>query len=403
MALTPAVMTGGSDLVSLPTSVQALETNGVPCETILDRSEHPLRVQSRAQKRVHAPFRRDRSRIISALWRSSSDDHGRRALRLGRCSQLPTIRQKADGSIRADLARCRDRLCPLCGDLRGRVCQSRVEKCVTKADFLRFATLTLADDGKGLAERADRIFDSFRRLRQTPEWRRWVRGAVATIEVTLGGNVRHWHVHLHFVWDGEYIPHAVIKRLWRQITGDSYIVDLKAIRGKRAAVHYITAYIAKPMAVQGWTDEEVQEYASAMHGRRLLSTSGSFHNPESDDDTEPDVPPPSVHLVAVHALESAETRGSEHARHAADILSRMSPNLAIILDRPVAPKNTCLPPVDPREVKFAIDVCQEIEWRFPKVPDPAVLERLRRLAFGEPDPPPPFRERQTTTQDQSGW
>lgn len=401
--MTPTTTAAALGVLPLSSSVQSLETNGDADAQNLDRSEHPLRLQSRAQRRAHAPWQRDRSRIINALWNHGGEPLGRRAVRLARCSQLPAIRQTPDGTPRVDLARCRDRLCPLCGDIRGRQCAGRVEKCTAKADSTRLGTLTLALDGGTLRERTDRLLGAFRRLRSTAEWKRWVRGCVATLEVTLGGSVRHWHVHLHFIWDGDFFPHAVLKRLWHQATGDSFIVHVKPIAGRKAAARYIAAYIGKPMNVRGWTEEEICEYASAMHGRRLLSTSGTFHNPEEDSDSAPDVPPPSQHLVQVHALENAEVRGSEHVRHACDILARLSPNLAITLDRPVCPKNTSLPPIDPREVTYAVNVCQEVEAYFPKIPDPARLERIRRYAFGEPEPDPPRKERQTHIQDRYGW
>ena len=294
-------------------------------------------------------------------------------------------------------------MCPLCSTHRGRECASRVEECTEKVDCLRLGTLTLKDDGAGLCDRINRLLTAYRSLRKSDLWKRCVRGAVATLEVTMGGAVRHWHVHLHFVWDGDFMPQPQLKKAWFDATGDSFIVHVKKVHGRKEAAKYVAGYIAKPLDVHNWTDEEVCEYARAVHGRRLLSTSGSFHAVHADEDNTPDVTPPSVHLCSVHVIHAAEQRGSHHAAHAADILSRMSNQLALALDRPFTAENTTLPPVDRREVVFALGVCAELEALWPKLPDPADLERFRRHAFSEPEPPPPPRERQTALSDRYGW
>jgi len=303
-------------------SVQPLETKETAHDSPVDRSHHPLSLQSRTQQRVHASHRRNRSKLVNALWGDGADDLGSRALRLAACCQLPTIRLKADGAPRVDLARCRDRMCPLCSTHRGRECASRVEECTEKVDCLRLGTLTLKDDGAGLCDRINRLLTAYRSLRKSDLWKRCVRGAVATLEVTMGGAVRHWHVHLHFVWDGDFMPQPQLKKAWFDATGDSFIVHVKKVHGRKEAAKYVAGYIAKPLDVHNWTDEEVCEYARAVHGRRLLSTSGSFHAVHADEDNTPDVTPPSVHLCSVHVIHAAEQRGSHHAAHAADILSR---------------------------------------------------------------------------------
>lgn len=387
----------------LSSSVQPLETSGESHDTSIDRSHHPLSLQSRTQARVHAPHQRSRRKLIGDLWTDGADDLGRRALRIAACCQLAAIRVRGDGTPGVDLARCRDRLCPLCSGYRGRECCQRVVDLTAKCDCLRFGTLTLAHDGASLSDRVTRILMAFRDLRKSDTWRQNVRGCVATLEVTMGGDIRHWHVHLHFIWDGDFMPQPKLKQAWHEATGDSYIVHIKAVHGRRQAAHYIAAYVAKPCEVHKWTEAEVREYARALHGRRLLATSGSFHGQEPDQDTIEDVPPPSTHLCGVHAVHAAEHAGCEHTRHAADVLARMGVSLAMALDRPSSSLDTSLPPVDRREVVFAFGVLAELNSCFPKRPDPGTLERIRRHAFGVPEPAPPPKERQSYLQDRSGW
>lgn len=291
----------------------------------------------------------------------------------------------------------------MCGVLRGREAQRRVEDCTARADTLRLCTLTLADDGQPLTDRIDRLYRAFRDLRKTDLWRHHVRGAVAVLETTLGRFNDHWHVHLHVLFEGSFLPHSQLKREWYAATGDSFIVHLKAVHGRKAAARYVAAYIAKPLDVLTWPNARIQEYAEATHGRRLLATSGSFHKGAMDTDDTPDVPPPSTFVAQVTALHRAEEKGCEHTRHALDVLSRLDPRMAVALDRPAQTADGTLPGVDPREVQFAISVCEEVEREFPNLPPPDRLERIRRHFFSLPEPPPPPRPRQTEFQDRAGW
>jgi hypothetical protein len=55
--------------------------------------------------------------------------------------------------------------------------------------------------------------------------------------------------HIHLVVDCDYVPKHEIKQIWHGITGDSYIVDVKALRGNRdgfeGASSYLTKYLTK--------------------------------------------------------------------------------------------------------------------------------------------------------------
>lgn len=253
---------------------------------------------------------------------------------------------------------------------------------------MRHVVLTLADDGKSLSERMTRLYESFRRLRSTKMWTDAVVSGAATFEVTLGKN-RHWHVHLHVLVCGDFIPHARLKNEWHRATGDSFIVHVTAVHNREQGVSYIADYVSKPPKLHTLTDEEIREYADALHGRRLLLTIGKKPAEIDEDDNVPDVKEPAVHVVNVNHAERAENAGVEHVGHAADILSRLSPSLCYAFDR--APGEGALPDVTPQEFKWAMHVMSEVERCFPALPDSEALERSRRYMFGEPADPPPRR------------
>lgn len=375
----------------LSTSVHALETSGGHCDDPPSIDAHPLHVQSRAQVRLHAPYAKDRIRLVSALHDGPTDDHRRRAQRLGQCCCMPTLRRASTGAVGVDFARCRDRLCPMCSIARGREVRKRVLARTAAWRTQRFVTLTLAMDGRSLAERIDRLYKAFKRLRSEPVWKENVESGIAVCEITLGSK-RQWHTHLHVLVSGEFIPHAQLKAAWHRVTGDSIIVHVRASHDRESAARYVADYMGKPPKLKTLTDEEICEYATATHGRRLLIDVGKRPESVSEEDDEPDTRGESKHLCNVNAIERAERQGHEHAGHAAEILSRMNGALAAVLGR--NPPDPSLSPVTGQEFLYAVHVCEQIEQAFPELPDTTHLDHARCRFFGEPAPPPPSRVRQ---------
>ena len=79
---------------------------------------HPLELQSRFQNLLHAHTQKQRTAIIDALYDSAAASPlQKRAQHLGSCCCRPSIRSSSTGP-RPSLARCRDRLCPLCASSR---------------------------------------------------------------------------------------------------------------------------------------------------------------------------------------------------------------------------------------------------------------------------------------------
>jgi hypothetical protein len=175
----------------------------------------------------------------------------------------------------------------------------------------RYALLTLTyRDTEALEGCIDRCWKDFRTLRGRALWGR-VLGSVATIEIKRGERSGLWHPHLHVLvarescrclygrTPGDYgqfcihgrvsCPHAVTQcRLvdaWRDITGDSYVVDIRAVRADSdgdmgGAIREVVKYCTKLTQVgatvrhDGLTD--VLELHRAIRGRRLLVTTGEF-------------------------------------------------------------------------------------------------------------------------------
>jgi len=175
----------------------------------------------------------------------------------------------------------------------------------------RYALLTLTyRDSEVLEGAVSRCWRDFRKLRQRKLWDQ-VLGCVATMEIKRGKHSRLWHPHLHVLvarpsctclrgrrlGDGGptcahgklWCPHALnqccISEAWREITGDSYVVDIRAVHadddGSMAgAVREVVKYCTKLTEVSSREREDgesdVLELHRAIRQRRLLTTVGVF-------------------------------------------------------------------------------------------------------------------------------
>lgn len=347
---------------------------------------HPLEVQSAPQRAAHHHHQRERWAVINALWQPDVHELLRkRAVRIGRCCQMPTLRLNATGAICPALTRCRDRLCPLCAEKRGRVAAHRTARLVERFNAPRFLTLTLKHRQEVLNVMATRGADAFARLRETSTWRKHVKGGIWAAETTRNPSTGEWHYHLHVIADGSYFPQPVLKELWLTITGDSSIVHVKAVHDRTAVAKYVARYVAKPLDLRTWPPPSIREFAEAMHGRRLLQTFGNAHNPRVDADDQPEPPNPTTHLLHAAQLLSASGEGHRAAQHARWLIARMGREHAVAVGvHPAALQGTTPPTL--AEHRFALDVCAALhrlprhEWAAYNLP-----------ACGNDDPePPPF-------------
>lgn len=107
---------------------------------------------------------------------------------------------------------------------------------------------------------------------QTKTWR----GAGCLAVVELAGDN---HLHFHFLVYGPYIAQAALSRAWLNLTGDSYIVDIRKAQSPKDAVRYILKYLSKPPAHV--SIKSTAAWAWLMKGRRKMATYGVLFNRRS--------------------------------------------------------------------------------------------------------------------------
>jgi len=116
-------------------------------------------------------------------------------------------------------------------------------------------------------------------------------GAVWSYEVTKKTN--GWHPHVHAIWLCESPPDPFrLSREWHDITGDSFVVDVRPIEGDlvqgfKEVFKYATKFSSLSLA------DNVDAYVH-LKGKRLLGSFGLFHGVKVptnlDDETLDDEP-----------------------------------------------------------------------------------------------------------------
>ena len=189
-------------------------------------------------------------------------------------------------------------LCPLCAIRRGAKALAaylaRWETIKAQRPNLQPFLVTLTvKDGPDLAER-------FRHLHKAQHelWKRkhrgrgcaldGVEGAVWSYEVKRGKGSGVWHPHLHMIALAEVEPSAErLSREWHEITGDSFIVDVRPISQEDPVSGFIEVF---KYAVK-FSDQEPADTVHAwetLRGKRLLASAGCFRGVEVPDELTDD-------------------------------------------------------------------------------------------------------------------
>lgn len=267
----------------------------------------------------HGGWRNMRERIRQSLTRQNAGNNRlRRWDECGRFAWLVRDRNNEDRfGVRA--AYCHDRFCVPCGRAKALTYAHNVAEHA-KDRSVRFLTLTQQSTTEGVRELLDRLYDRFRRLRNRRQWQSHVIGGVAFLEVKYNPKLDRWNVHLHTLIEGRYFDHALIRSMWKEVTGDSWIIDVRALGSREAAVAYVTKYAAKAIDAQTTHyPDKLDEAVAALAGRRTCTTFGSWRGlrlAHAEPDGQWD------HVMPLTQLfEMAET-GDAYALHVLEHLRR---------------------------------------------------------------------------------
>ncbi len=191
-------------------------------------------------------------------------------------------------------------LCPLCAIRRGsKALQAYLPRYeavrAARPDLRPFLVTLTVKDGPDLLERFKHLHAAQREL-----WKRKQRGrgsvldqvdaAVWSYEVKLGAGSRLWHPHLHMVAmapdlqledvrEGTLGP---LSREWKEITGDSFMVNVKPISQADPASGFLEVF-KYALKFSDMEPADTWQAFETLSGRRLVASSGLFRGIEIPD------------------------------------------------------------------------------------------------------------------------
>lgn len=240
-------------------------------------------------KRVERYGKARKSALDIAEYMTASTNHQKMAQKVHSCGDYLLFRHFFTvDKVKLHAAQfCKKHLlCPLCAIRRGAKALAaylaRWEAIQLQRPGLQPFLVTLTvKDGPDLAERHRHLFKSQAELWMQKHRGRGsvldgVEGAVWSYEVKRGQGSGVWHPHLHMIALCEIPPDAeTLSREWHQITGDSFIVDVRPISQDDPVSGFIEVF---KYAVK-FSDQEPADTVHAwetLRGKRLLASAGCF-------------------------------------------------------------------------------------------------------------------------------
>lgn len=185
------------------------------------------------------------------------------------------LRHRETGHIKIGSNSCKLRFCPLCQRTKKNIITENTTQWLQGKKKPKFITLTLKHSDTPLKEQIDRLYAAFKELRRKPLWKKKIRGGIWFFQVKKSKENNLWHPHLHICCHGDYIDKFELSCIWKGITNDSQIVDVKKIEKADTAAKYVGRYAAAACEPATLSDDEFLQLALAMSGRRICGTFGS--------------------------------------------------------------------------------------------------------------------------------
>jgi len=258
----------GEHPAGIVTSLDTLETKSHLARNEMD---DPHALDSDTEFR-HSGWRSARTKIRTRLERDVASPS--RLTRFDECGSRAWVFQSAEKSDRFKVraSYCHDRFCKPCARAKAMTIATNLGDYL-RGKTVRLITLTLKSSHDDLSDQITRIYRCFSRLRRSKFWKLHITGGAAFFEVTLSTDTKLWHPHLHIIVEGRYVPQHTLAHTWREITGDSHIVDVRAIDQQRGVAEYVCKYVGSPFPSDVYHDDDLlSEAMTAISGRRTCLT-----------------------------------------------------------------------------------------------------------------------------------
>lgn len=185
------------------------------------------------------------------------------------------VRHSDTGEVRVSSHHCRLRWCPLCSRARSAFLQQQVQSWFSSVKSPKFLTLTVKHTQDSLSDQLSGLYDSWQRLRKLKVMIHKCKGGVWFFQLCFNNRTSEWHPHIHCIIDSAYISHNWLSRQWLKITGDSKVVDIRAVRDPKDVAEYVAKYAARPAQMDRLSTKRCIELVTCMHGRRMCGVWGN--------------------------------------------------------------------------------------------------------------------------------
>jgi hypothetical protein len=184
--------------------------------------------------------------------------------------------------------RCGDKFCANCAKINSGELLNRYEPILNAFGKERYGyLLTLTYLNADHLRERNTIAKNMRALLARALWREFggIAGGIYSVEVTFPNGQYHPHVHA-LIYTDKPIPtfkdrkgvvrwhvpfNQAVSDAWREITGDSYIVDGRAFNGCYAEV---LKYVSKMHELENIPDHQLREFALWSKGMHSVATFG---------------------------------------------------------------------------------------------------------------------------------
>lgn len=185
------------------------------------------------------------------------------------------VRHRVTGEIRVASSRCKLRWCPLCIRTKRFILVTTIVPWLKKAIKPKFVTLTLKHSNAPLEHQIRSLYDYSRNLRRRPWFKRRCKGGIWFFQLTQNKDDGTWHPHLHLLIEGRYIPQSEFSDVWLDVTGNSKIVHIEAVKDLKKAAEYVARYATAPCRLSDYSLEDAETIFNALHGLRICGTFGT--------------------------------------------------------------------------------------------------------------------------------
>jgi hypothetical protein len=244
--------------------------------------------QSKSERwTLRTPTKRD---IVARLERVGVED----ASRLKQCCSTFRVLTCGLHPLRSyPTFRCKKLFCPDCAAERatrlGNQTEAKIRE-VMKTTNGRLCLLTLTTKNAATLDGGlVKLKKSFANFKRKKVFKNHIKGYFGAFEYTFNPKTNDFHIHLHLiVLRGKFWNQSDISDAWRDVTGDSFVVDIREIKDTHKGVKEVCKYPMKPADLMTMPDAKFLEVVKMKKGTRMFVSGGCFYNVKLDDDDAAD-------------------------------------------------------------------------------------------------------------------